>query len=83
MTGNILHTINWRLSAAQILYTINHAEDALIICHLDFLPLLESLASELTTVKGIIVCTDGQILPQSDKLPILGEYETLLIASIV
>jgi len=78
MTGNILHTINWRLSAAQILYTINHAEDALIICHLDFLPLLESLASELTTVKGIIVCTDGQILPQSDKLPILGEYETLL-----
>ncbi|HXB09653.1 MAG TPA: AMP-binding protein, partial [Puia sp.] len=37
MTGNVLHTINWRLSPAQILYTINHAEDAVLIVNADFL----------------------------------------------
>ena len=78
MTGNVLHTINWRLSAAQILYTINHAEDVVIICHTDFLPLLESMAKDMTTVKSIIVCADGREFPHGMSLPIVGEYEALL-----
>ncbi len=78
MTGNVLHTINWRLSAAQILYTINHAEDTLIICHADFLPLLESMAQEMTTVKGIIVCTDEPNYKSNNTLTVYGEYESLL-----
>lgn len=78
MTGNVLHTINWRLSAAQILYTINHAEDVVIICHADFLPLLVSMASEMKTVKSIIVCADGGEYVTDATLPIVGEYEQLL-----
>ncbi len=78
MTGNILHTINWRLSPAQILYTINHAEDEVIICHVDFLPLLASLFDEITTVKSIIVCTDDGEYINNTSLPIIGEYEALL-----
>ncbi|MDZ7896791.1 MAG: fatty acid--CoA ligase [Arcicella sp.] len=78
MTGNVLHTINWRLSAAQILYTINHAEDVVIICHSDFLPLLESVRNDMTTVKSIIVCADGGEYQKTSSLPIVGEYEELL-----
>jgi fatty-acyl-CoA synthase len=35
MMGAVLHTVNVRLSAEQILYTINHADDdiILIVCH--------------------------------------------------
>ena len=78
MTGNVLHTINWRLSPLQILYTINHAEDVLIICHIDFLPLLESLFKDIKTVKSIIVCADGNDYSKETLLPIIGEYEELL-----
>jgi fatty-acyl-CoA synthase len=76
-TGNVLHTINWRLSASQILYTINHAEDLVILVHVDFFPILESFASEMTTVKKIIAITDDGIVPPT-KLNITGEYESLL-----
>ena len=78
MTGNVLHTINWRLSPVQILYTINHAEDVVIICHADFLPLLESLSKDMKTVKSIIVCADGGEYSRENTLPIVGEYEELL-----
>ena len=78
MTGNVLHTINWRLSPVQILYTINHAEDVVIICHADFLPLLESLSKDMKMVKSIIVCADGGEYSKENTLPIVGEYEELL-----
>lgn len=77
MTGNVIHTINWRLSPEQILYTINHAEDVVIITHADFVPLLNSLADKITTVKKIIIATDGAAIPES-QLEVMGEYETLL-----
>jgi fatty-acyl-CoA synthase len=77
MTGNVLHTINWRLSPAQILYTINHAADTILFVHADFLPLLEKFAGEMPTVKVIIVLTDGA-LPPAGTLKTKGEYEALL-----
>ncbi|MBO9636551.1 MAG: fatty acid--CoA ligase [Siphonobacter aquaeclarae] len=80
MTGNVLHTINWRLSPAQILYTINHAEDVVIITHVDFLPLLTQLAPQFTSVKKIIVASEGQSIPET-PLTIAGEYEELLAAA--
>ena len=43
MMGAILHTINVRLSPEQILYTINHAEDDVILVHNDFLPIIEQI----------------------------------------
>ena len=43
MMGAVLHTQNWRLSPEQILYTMNHAEDKVVIIHEDFLPTLETI----------------------------------------
>ena len=47
MIGATLHTVNIRLSPEQILYTINHAEDDLILCHVDFLPVLSEIADRI------------------------------------
>ena len=45
MMGAVLHTINVRLSPGQILYTINHAEDDLILAHRDFMPVIDEIRS--------------------------------------
>ncbi|MCY7351437.1 MAG: fatty acid--CoA ligase [Cytophagaceae bacterium] len=77
MTGHVIHTINWRLSPTQILYTINHAEDVVIIAHADFVPLLTQLAAQFTTVRQVIVAVEDTPMPDT-TLPVAGEYEELL-----
>ncbi|MDR0228498.1 MAG: fatty acid--CoA ligase [Flavobacteriaceae bacterium] len=77
ITGNVLHTINWRLSAEQILYTINHAEDEVLVVHADFLPLIEGFADRLETVKEIIViCEEGNTVQTTLKY--VGEFDQML-----
>ena len=79
MIGAVLHTVNVRFSADQIAYTMNHAEDNLVLVHDDFLPVVESLAETLTTVRGYIQLSDEE--SKATSLPVLGEYETLLAAA--
>ena len=77
MMGAVLHTVNWRLSPEQILYTINHTEDDALLVHSDFLPVVEKIRGEITTVKRIIVLCDEGPAPET-SLEISGEYEALL-----
>jgi fatty-acyl-CoA synthase len=76
MIGAVLHTVNIRLSAEQVLFTMNHAEDDLVLVHDDFLPLVEQLQGQLTTVKGYLQLTDETAAETC--LPVVGEYEHLL-----
>ena len=76
MLGAILHTINIRLSPEQILYTIDHAEDDVILAHTDFLPTLEQIKGRLD-VQSFIILADDEKIP-STTLDIKGEYEALL-----
>ncbi|MCW2271261.1 Long-chain-fatty-acid--CoA ligase [compost metagenome] len=76
MLGAVLHTVNVRLSAEQVRYTMNHAEDRLVLVHDDFLPLMEQIGGELTTVERYIRLSDqGTCITD---LPVAGEYEALL-----
>jgi acyl-CoA synthetase (AMP-forming)/AMP-acid ligase II len=77
MMGAIMHTLNYRLSPEQIVYTINHGEDSVILVHSDFLPLLEAIRGHLKTVKKIIVMTEDGNMPET-KLTVDGEYDSLL-----
>lgn len=79
MMGAILHTINIRLSPEQILYTINHAEDDVLLVNSDFLPVVESIRNQFQTVKKIILLTDSDPAAVTSKLD--GEYEALLSES--
>lgn len=77
MMGAILQTVNWRLSAEQILYTINHAEASVIVINTDFFPILENIRDKLQTVRMIIVITEDRERPDT-KLTIEAEYEQML-----
>ena len=80
MIGAVLHTINIRLSADQILYTMNHAEDKFVLVNSEFVPLYKAVEGQLTTVEKTILLTDGA--EKSAELPnLVGEYESLLAAA--
>jgi len=77
MMGAVLQTINWRLSADQMLYTINHAEAKMLIIHADFLPILEDIRDKLETAKTIVLISEAESRPDT-KLEFATEYEELL-----
>jgi fatty-acyl-CoA synthase len=80
MMGAVLHTINIRLSPEQLIYTINHAEDDVILVNADFLPLLAAVKDQMKTVKKIVLLTDGEANPDT-PVNLEGEYEHLLAAA--
>jgi fatty-acyl-CoA synthase len=77
MMGVVLHTINVRLSAEQLVYTINHAEDDIILVNEEFLPMLAGVKDQLSTVKKFVLISDSGKAPQT-PLAIDAEYEALL-----
>ena len=80
MIGAVLHTINIRLAPEQILYTINHARDTVLLVHDDFVPLLEGFKGKTPTIKKALRLTDQS----GDSDSVLSgnvfddEYENLL-----
>jgi fatty-acyl-CoA synthase len=77
MMGAVVQTVNWRLSADQILYTISHAEAKMIIINTDFLPLLEPIREKLATVQTLVTIADADKKPDT-QLKVAAEYEELL-----
>ncbi len=77
MMGAVLQTVNWRLSADQVRYTVNHAEAKIILINADFLPILDSIRNELETVEKVVIFFEENTPPE---LPagIDAEYENLL-----
>ncbi len=80
MIGAVIHTVNVRLSPEQIAYTINHADDRLVLVNSEFTALYQAMSGHLNTVEKTLLLTD---LPdKSADLPNpVGEYETLLAAA--
>jgi len=77
MMGAVLHTINVRLSPEQILYTIEHAEDDVVLVHAEFLPLLEQIAPRFSSPRKLVLVADGAEAPSS-ALELETEYEALV-----
>jgi fatty-acyl-CoA synthase len=59
LMGMVLHTVNIRLSAQDLTYIINHAEDSVLIVDASLWPLLEPIRKDLPSVKHIIVMKDS------------------------
>jgi len=76
MMGAILHTVNIRLSPDQMLYTINHAEDKVLVMHKDFEPIVDKIMVNFETVKKIIYISDGD--DYKPPFQTAGEYEELM-----
>jgi acyl-CoA synthetase (AMP-forming)/AMP-acid ligase II len=77
MMGAVLHTINVRLAPDQILYTINHAEDDVILVNQDFLPIVEQIRDRLERPCELVLIREGVDAPAT-PLDLEGEYEQLV-----
>jgi len=77
MLGAVLHMVNVRLSPEQILYTIDHAEDDILLVHSDFLPLLEPIKGRIDTIHAYVLLQDED-LKLKTSFDFVGEYEQLL-----
>ncbi len=77
-SGAIVHTVNPRLFPEQVVYILNHAGDEVLFFDMTFLPLVEKVAPELTTVKHFVALAPRAAMPQS-TLPLLC-YEDLIAA---
>ncbi len=75
--GAICHTINPRLFPEQVIYIANHAEDKYIFTDLTFVPLFDKLADHLPNVKGYIVMTDEEHMPETSLSNVIC-YESLM-----
>ena len=63
-SGAIVHTLNVRLSADDLAYIVNHADDKVIIVDQGLLPLLEKFRSAINVSSIIVIQQDKDPLPE-------------------
>jgi fatty-acyl-CoA synthase len=78
LTGAVLHTLNIRLSALDLTYIVNHAEDSVIFADASLWPILEGIRDRLPTVRRFVIMRDA---PETPVPAGLTEYEELLTAA--
>src|SRR5216117_1738679 len=55
LVGCVLHTLNFRLSAQDLTYIVNHAEDAVIFADASVWPVLEAIRDMIPSVRLVLV----------------------------
>ncbi|MFQ5738223.1 MAG: long-chain fatty acid--CoA ligase [Acidobacteriota bacterium] len=73
LAGGVLHTLNLRLAAADLVYIIQHAGDRYLIVDDILLPLFEKVADQVSLEQVFVVPWTGQPLPARYE-----SYEDLL-----
>ncbi len=81
MMGAVLHTVNIRISPEQVLYTINHAEDDIILVNAEFLPLLDAIRTKIRAGVRFVLMNDGAAAPATE-VKFDAEYESMLAAAL-
>jgi acyl-CoA synthetase (AMP-forming)/AMP-acid ligase II len=77
-SGAVLHTLNPRLHADQVVWIADHAQDHVLCFDETFLPLVEAVASRLATVKHFVLMADREHMPTQTAIPNLLCYEDLV-----
>ncbi|MFZ9311339.1 MAG: long-chain-fatty-acid--CoA ligase, partial [Arenimonas sp.] len=77
-SGMVMHTCNPRLAPDQLIYIINHAEDAVMLFDATFAPLVKGIAAHCPQVKSWICLSDAANMPALDGVPGLQCYEDLI-----
>ena len=76
-SGMVLHTVNPRLFAEQMVYVITHAGDRMVFFDKTFLPIIEGLRDKLKTVEAFVLLEkrDAEL---AKRLPWLEFYEDII-----
>ena len=78
MLGAVLHTVNIRLAPAQIAYTIDHAEDDVILVHADFLPLMEEVMPLVKRDVRLILLRDDPAQDPDCSFDFVTSYDAMM-----
>jgi fatty-acyl-CoA synthase len=76
-SGRVLHTLNVRLSAAELAFIMNDAEDTAVLVDSEFLPLLDSVIPQVPSLRHVVVL-DGPVPALSDPARTWTAYEELI-----
>jgi fatty-acyl-CoA synthase len=76
-SGRVMHTINIRYFADQLIYTIDHAADEAVFVDRSLLPLFGQYLPKLDNVRHIVVMDDGADAPLPDD-PRVVRYDDAL-----
>jgi fatty-acyl-CoA synthase len=76
LMGGILHTLNLRLSPAELAYIVNHADDRAVIVDESLLPLWQKVRPLLRSAPRVVVITANGSRPD-DAL----DFETLIAST--
>ncbi|EAQ03779.1 acyl-CoA synthase [Pseudooceanicola batsensis HTCC2597] len=63
--GAVCHTINPRLSAEQMIYIVNHAEDKVLFLDTTFVPLIAAVKDHLPKDMTYVIMTDKAHMPDA------------------
>ncbi len=77
-SGMVMHTCNPRLQPQQLIYIINHAEDAAVLFDATFAPLIKGIAAHCPNVKAWICMSDNANMPAVDGVNNVICYEDLI-----
>ncbi|WP_176562111.1 long-chain fatty acid--CoA ligase [Mycolicibacterium palauense] len=80
-TGRVLHTVNVRLFADQIVFIVNHARDEVVFVDRSLIAVLWPLAEQMPDVRYFVVIDDGSDDEVPDHPGVL-RYEQLLDDSV-
>ena len=75
--GAVCHTINPRLSAEQMVYIINHAQDRLVFIDTDLVPIISAIVDQLDDEITYVILCEFNDMPEHD-LPNALCYEALI-----
>jgi len=75
LSGSVLHTLNFRLSAQDLTYIVNHAADSVIFCDASVWPVLRAIRDRLPSVRQVVIMRDT---PDAAVPEGLLEYEALV-----
>ncbi|WP_310713440.1 long-chain fatty acid--CoA ligase [Streptomyces lydicus] len=76
--GAVLHTLNLRLPAEQLVWIVNHAEDRVVLVNGSLLPLLAPLLPQLPNVEHIVVAGPGDTSVLDGARARVHDYEELI-----
>ncbi|MEV6005648.1 long-chain fatty acid--CoA ligase [Streptomyces sp. NPDC051976] len=76
--GSVLHTLNLRLPADQLVWIVNHAADRVILVNGSLIPLLAPLLPRLEVVEHLVVVGPGDRSPLEGCHATVHDYEELL-----
>jgi fatty-acyl-CoA synthase len=69
--GAVLHTLNIRLSAENLVYIINHAADRILFIDEDVYFLIEPFKDQLKTIEKYVIMSQSGVMPQTTLSPVV------------